>query len=84
MNEQSESGLKTQKELNPLQKAQLLALGFPAIAHDLQTANLLEIRPNSKLIANGPSGVIVFIPNAIVGKDGLIEFPITKELESVE
>lgn len=58
-------------------------MAFTLTAHDLALANSLEIIGNSRLKEDGPTGVIVFIANATVGNDNMIEFPLAKEVDSV-
>ena len=55
------------------------ALAFTLTAHDLALANVIEIVGNSKMTKDGPIGVIVFIANATVGSDNMIEFPLAIE-----
>lgn len=55
------------------------ALAFTLTTHDLALANVVQIVGNSRLTKDGPTGVIVFIANATVGDDNMIEFPLAKE-----
>ena len=81
MSKQSKSGSKAQTELSQHQKTHLRALAFTLTTHDLALANAVEIVGNSQLRPGGPIGVIVFIANATVGDDNMIEFPLAKENE---
>jgi hypothetical protein len=62
----------------------LRALAFTLTAHDLALANVIQIVGNSRMTKDGPTGVIVFIANATVGEDNMIEFPLAKEAETEE
>jgi hypothetical protein len=42
-------------------------------------ANAVQIIGNSCLVKDGPVGVIVFIPNATVGDDNMIQFPLATD-----
>lgn len=81
MSKQSKSGSKARTDLKPFQKTHLRALAFTLTAHDLALANAVEIVGNSRMTKDGPTGVIVFIANATVGNDNMIEFPLAKETE---
>ena len=84
MSKRSKNGSKAQTELNPFQKTHLRALAFTLTTHDLALAKVVEIVGNSRLKKDGPTGVIVFIANATVGNDNMIEFPLAKEDGSAE
>ena len=79
MSKRSKNGSKAQTELKPFQKTHLRALAFTLTAHDLALANVVQIVGNSRMTKDGPTGVIVFIANASVGADNMIEFPLAKE-----
>ena len=81
MSKQSRDGSTAQTDLKPFQKTHLRALAFTLTSHDLALAKVVEIIGNSKLKADGPTGVIVFIANASVGNDNMIQFPMVKEDE---
>jgi hypothetical protein len=51
-------------------------LAFTLTAHDLALAEAVEIVGNSQLTENGPTGVIVFIANATVDDNNMIQFPL--------
>jgi len=81
MSKQSKNGSQAPTDLKPFQKTHLRALAFTLTAHDLALANVIEIVGNSRLKKDGSTGVIVFIANATVGADNMIEFPLAKEEE---
>lgn len=81
MSKRSKNGSKAQTDLSPSQKTHLRALAFTLTTHDLALANVVQIVGNSRMTKDGPTGVIVFIVNATVGNDNLIEFPLAKELD---
>lgn len=84
MSKQSKSGSKAPTDLKPYQKTHLRALAFTLTAHDLALANVIQIVGNSRMTKDGPTGVIVFIANATVGNDNMIEFPLAKEDDTEE
>jgi hypothetical protein len=81
MSKQSKSGSGAQTDLSQSQKTHLRALAFTLTTHDLALANAVQIIDNSQLTEGGPIGVIVFIPNATVGEDNMIQFPLATETE---
>ena len=84
MSKRSKNGSKAQTDLKPFQKTHLRALAFTLTAHDLALANAVQIVGNSRLTKDGPTGVIVFIANATVGNDNMIEFPLAIEKDPAE
>jgi hypothetical protein len=81
MSKRSKNGSAVQTDLSQSQKTHLRALAFTLTTHDLALANAVQIIGNSRLTKDGPTGVIVFIANATVGEDNMIEFPLAKETE---
>jgi hypothetical protein len=81
MSKRSRNGSKVQTDLSLSQKTHLRALAFTLTTHDLALANAVQIIGNSCLVEGGPVGVIVFIPNATVGDDDMIQFPLVTEPE---
>lgn len=81
MSKRSKDGSKAQTDLSPSQKTHLRALAFTLTTHDLALANAVQIIGNSRLTKDGPTGVIVFIPNATVGEDNMIQFPLATDQE---
>jgi hypothetical protein len=79
MSKRSKNGSTAQTDLNQFQKTHLRALAFTLTAYDLALAEVVEIVGNSQLTTDGPTGVIVFIANATVDENDMIEFPLTKE-----
>jgi hypothetical protein len=81
MSKRSKNGSAVQTDLSQSQKTHLRALAFTLTTHDLALANAVQIIGNSRLTKDGPTGVIVFIANATVDEDNMIEFPLAKETE---
>jgi hypothetical protein len=81
MSKQSRDGSKALTDLSQSQKTHLRALAFTLTTHDLALANAVQILGNSRLTKDGPTGVIVFIPNATVDEENMIQFPLTAETE---
>lgn len=73
MSEKSSGGSSRQRRKS--QEVLGRALGLTRIAQDLAREGVVWIRGNSKLEANGPTGVIIFLPGGSVGSDGLIVLP---------
>lgn len=76
MSKPSGNGSKAKTELSQSEKLPFKELAFSATAYDLEHARVVKIVGNSRLKADGPTGVIVFIPGATVGNDGFINFPL--------
>jgi hypothetical protein len=84
MSKRSKNGSTAQTDLNQFQKTHLRALAFTLTTHDLALANAVQILGNSCLVKGGPTGVIVFIPNATVGEDNMIQFPLATKIANAE
>jgi hypothetical protein len=82
MSKRSRNGSAVQTDLSQSQKTHLRALAFTLTTHDLALANAVQILGNSRLTKDGPTGVIVFIPNATVDDDNMIQFPLAAETEA--
>lgn len=76
MKNKSRDGSAVQDGLNLSDKMHLKMLAFALVTHDLMDLKAVEIVGNSKLKKDGPTGVIVFIANATIGPNNIIEYPL--------